>query len=161
MSAAKFRERNGGKGFLIPGKSDFGLKDFFGGHLNTHHRLNESTHPARNARFDAQNLARHSGAKDFRAANGGEFQIAKGFTIRIALGDDACELGACFDKQDAGHERLIWKMSAQKRFIAAQFVFGDSVFARHEIKEAVYEAEFMTMREVIERVHFLNGSMTV
>jgi hypothetical protein len=81
------------------------------------------------------------------------------------LGDDAGELRAGFDDEDAGHERRAGEMAAQELFGGAESVLGAAVLAGVELNDAVDEAEFRAVREKGEGFfvgrHFFIGSTIV
>jgi hypothetical protein len=164
MRAGKFPGRNGAKN-LLARKCDFAVKDGPVADARGDGSLNEPGHASGHFRFDVKCLAGENGVLNFYGANGGEFQIAQRFASGIALGDDAGQLGARFEDENAGHEGRAGKMAAKKRFGWAQCVFAAPLFAGIEFDDAIKEAKFRTMRQERERFfvgrHFFIGSTMV
>ena len=114
--------------------------------------LNESAHPAGDARFERDCFRRLCRAENLARADGSQAQIQEWRNAGVTLGHGACELSRGFNEQDARHQRMAGKMAAQKRFLSADGVFAAPGFAGLERGQAIDEAELRAVRQVREGI---------
>jgi hypothetical protein len=124
--------------------------------------LNQPAEASGDLRLDLDGLSGLGGAEDF-GADGGELEAGHRGVGRVALGDDASQLGGGFDQEHTWEQRLIGEMAAQKRFISPEQIFAASGAARVEGGEVVEKTEFGAVGQeakgVAQRVvHFFKGS---
>jgi hypothetical protein len=109
--------------------------------------LNQTPEAAGDFGFQKDGFAGTGGTQDFHVAKGGQLQSGERRDRRIALSDDASQLGDGLDKKDAGENRFARKMTAQKGFVATHGVFTPTAFTRIESCDKVEKTKFPAVWE--------------
>src|SRR6185436_10996267 len=115
--------------------------------------LNQIVQPTRNLPLEPDGLSWFGSAENLHRAQGGQLQAGQWRELRIRLGDHTCQLCRSLHQQDARENRLIRKVPAQERLVAAHNVFTHTAASRVQREQTIQKAELGSVRQERSEEH--------